>query len=39
MPDDDQSLPQQRTGSAAQPYAPPQPLTLRINGADHQLAV
>jgi xanthine dehydrogenase YagT iron-sulfur-binding subunit len=39
MPDDDHSLLQQRERSVAQSYAPPQPLTLRINGADHQLAV
>ena len=34
MPDDDQTL---LARSEAPPYVPPQPLTLRINGAEHQL--
>ncbi|QNA87453.1 2Fe-2S iron-sulfur cluster binding domain-containing protein [Massilia sp. Dwa41.01b] len=35
MPDDDQHAMAQQ----APPYVPPQPLTLRINGTDHQLLV
>jgi xanthine dehydrogenase YagT iron-sulfur-binding subunit len=37
MPDDDQTLLQRPLDAA--PYVPPQPLTLRINGAEHQLSV
>ena len=36
MPDDDQTLLAQ---TDAPPYVPPQPLTLRINGAEHQLHI
>jgi xanthine dehydrogenase YagT iron-sulfur-binding subunit len=33
MPDDDQTLIDQRRAALARPFAPPQPVTLRINGA------
>jgi xanthine dehydrogenase YagT iron-sulfur-binding subunit len=36
MPDDDQPS---MAPSMAPPYVPPQPLTLRINGAEHQMMV
>ena len=39
MPDDDQSLLEQRAQDAPPSYAPPQPLTLRINGAEHHLTI
>ena len=39
MPDDDQSLTQQRAAGVTPSYAPPQPLTLRINGAEHNLTI
>jgi xanthine dehydrogenase YagT iron-sulfur-binding subunit len=39
MPDDDQSLLDQRAPNAPPSYAPPQPLTLRINGTDHDLTI
>jgi xanthine dehydrogenase YagT iron-sulfur-binding subunit len=39
MPDDDQSLLEQRAQDAPPSYAPPQPLTLRINGAEHDLMI
>jgi xanthine dehydrogenase YagT iron-sulfur-binding subunit len=39
MPDDDQSLLEQRAQGATLPCAPPQPLTLRINGAEHNLTI
>ena len=44
MPDDDQSLLQRRADSAAPataapPHVPAQPLTLRINGREHELSV
>src|SRR5881628_2553370 len=37
MPQDEQRLAPSGTSQAA--YAPPQPVTLRINGAEHQLAI
>src|SRR5438067_10799265 len=37
MPQDEQRLAPSGTSQAA--YAPPQPVTLRINGAEHQLAL
>jgi xanthine dehydrogenase YagT iron-sulfur-binding subunit len=39
MPDDDQSLLEQRAQGATLSCAPPQPLTLRINGAEHKLTI
>jgi len=39
MPDDDHSLSEQRARNAPPPHVPPQPLTLRINGIDHDLAI
>ena len=39
MPDDDHSPLEQRAQAATPSYAPPQPLTLRINGADHHLTI
>jgi xanthine dehydrogenase YagT iron-sulfur-binding subunit len=39
MPDDDQSLTEPRAQGATLPHAPPQPLTLRINGAEHNLTI
>jgi xanthine dehydrogenase YagT iron-sulfur-binding subunit len=39
MPDDDQSLLEQRAQDAPPSYAPPQPLTLRINGVEHDLMI
>jgi xanthine dehydrogenase YagT iron-sulfur-binding subunit len=41
MPDDDQTLLQRADSARAPvvPNVPPQPLTLRINGQDHEIAV
>ena len=39
MPDDDHSPLEQRAQAATPSYAPPQPLTLRINGAEHHLTI
>jgi xanthine dehydrogenase YagT iron-sulfur-binding subunit len=39
MPDDDHSPLEQRAQVAPPSYAPPQPLTLRINGAEHHLTI
>jgi xanthine dehydrogenase YagT iron-sulfur-binding subunit len=39
MPDDDHRPLEQRAQAATPSYAPPQPLTLRINGADHHLMI
>jgi xanthine dehydrogenase YagT iron-sulfur-binding subunit len=43
MPQDEQILTERPAASTAPPataaYAPPQPVTLRINGAEHQLAI
>jgi xanthine dehydrogenase YagT iron-sulfur-binding subunit len=39
MPDDDHSPLEQRAQVATPSYAPPQPLTLRINGAEHHLTI
>jgi xanthine dehydrogenase YagT iron-sulfur-binding subunit len=39
MPDDDHSPLEQRVQAATPSYAPPQPLTLRINGAEHHLTI
>ncbi|MFL6634870.1 MAG: (2Fe-2S)-binding protein [Massilia sp.] len=39
MPDDDLSLTEPRAQVATPPHAPPQPLTLRINGAEHNLTI
>ena len=39
MPDDDQSLLERRADGAAPDHVPPQPLVLRINGAEHSLAI
>jgi len=39
MPQDEQRVMEQGAHAASSPYAPPQPLTLRINGAEHQLDI
>ena len=39
MPDDDHSPLEQRAQLVPPSYAPPQPLTLRINGAEHHLTI
>lgn len=39
MPQDEQRVTEQGAHAASSPYAPSQPLTLRINGAEHQLDI
>ena len=39
MPQDEQRVMEQGAHATSSPYAPPQPLTLRINGAEHQLDI
>ena len=39
MPQDEHGLMEQGAHAASSPYAPPQPLLLRINGTEHQLDI
>ncbi|MFD0756852.1 (2Fe-2S)-binding protein [Massilia norwichensis] len=39
MPQDEQRLMEQGAHAVSSPYVPPQPLTLRINGTEHQLDI
>jgi xanthine dehydrogenase YagT iron-sulfur-binding subunit len=39
MPQDEQTLTERPQLAAAPPFAPPQPVTLRINGQDHELMI